>query len=596
MAFGVGGYEQNIHGVDGADGGLSGVKEISSVKAANAAALGDAREGQVVTGEVASINGRTVKLTLPDSKVVTARLEANVKISVGESMAFEVKSNTGTQIALRPLFGQSAVNATAVKGLEQASILVDERSLAMASAMMDEGLPINAASLQGMFRTINRFPLADPANIVSMSHQGIPLTQENIEQFTAYKNNEHQLMNLAQDLAGEMSGMLEDLPGDTILGLASVFNGDDISAMAKEMTENLQNEAGKFAAVPEQAAEAEIPAEKPTGILDVAAKIHKAMDEALPAAAGETAEGEGAGEIRSFEAASSDSELGRLLDTSAREALARELFDLGMGDESVTKLLNGEMSPTDALKYIQSAIAMEDSIDSLEIPEEAKTAKHGAIKQIIHSEALKELLKGSLIKDFSLKSDGDISREKVDQLYRQILKDTGRALELLESAGKGDSPLAKQLNNVNHNVNFMNQLNETFSYVQLPIQMSGENAHGDLYVYTNKKKLAQREGDVTALLHLEMEAMGTMDIHVTLNENDHVKTHFMLADDSMIDFVQEHIHILDERLKERGYDMTCDVVKKEDTQDKNPAVSAMLGKSSPHKDKLIFRYSFDVKA
>ena len=75
----------------------------------------------MVTGEVASVNGRTVKLTLPDSQVVTARLEADVKVSVGESMAFTVKSNTGSQIALKPLFNSSAVNATAIKALGQAS-------------------------------------------------------------------------------------------------------------------------------------------------------------------------------------------------------------------------------------------------------------------------------------------------------------------------------------------------------------------------------------------------------------------------------------------------------------------------------------------
>ncbi len=594
MAFGsINTYEQNIRTTEGADASR-GVKEVSSVKAANAAALGDAREGQVVTGEVSSVEGRTVKLTLPDSKVVTARLDANVKISVGESMAFEVKSNTGTQIALRPLFGQSVVNATAIKGLEQASILVDERSLAMASAMMDEGLPINAASLQGMYRLVNKYPMGDPANIVSMTHQGIPLSEESLEQFAAYKNNEHQLIKLAGELSESLTEMMPELPEDTLLGLSSIFNGDDISEAAKEMTDNLMalEEAGEAAAseeVPEEVFE------KPVGILDIAARLHQAQESAVSAENESVPEAEEV--VISFEAGEADTELGRLLDAASRQELAENLYSLGMGEESVAKLLNGEMSPTDALKYVQSAIALKDSIDSLNIPDEAKTAKQAAIRQITGGDAFKKLLGDALIKDFSLKNDGDISREKVDRLYERMLKDAGRAMQLLEAAGKGDSPLAKQLDNVNHNISFMNQLNEAFSYVQLPIQMSGENAHGDLYVYTNKKKLQDREGDVTALLHLEMEAMGTMDIHVTLSDANRVKTHFMLADDAMIDFVQEHIHILDERLKERGYDMTCDVALKDKAdEDKNPAISAMLGKSPAHKGKLISRYSFDVKA
>ena len=73
MAFGIGAYEQNIRPTDAPQTGTSPVRGVDAVKAANAAALGDAREGQVVTGEVTGMNGKNVQLTLstPDSQLST---------------------------------------------------------------------------------------------------------------------------------------------------------------------------------------------------------------------------------------------------------------------------------------------------------------------------------------------------------------------------------------------------------------------------------------------------------------------------------------------------------------------------------------------
>ena len=595
---GISAYEQNIKNVDGADGSAISSKPVSAVKAANAAALGDAREGQVVTGEVASVNGRTVKLTLPDSQVVTARLEADVKVSVGESMAFTVKSNTGSQIALKPLFNSSAVNATAIKALGQASILVDANSLAMASAMMDEGLPIGRESMQAMYRQVNRFPDANPADIVAMSKQGLPLTPDMVEQFSAYRNNEHQIMMLAEDISESLADAADELGYDAKYELSGIFDhgGEpDASALMKQGLDDMAHQAQ--AALAEAAMEA-IPEEKPAGILDVAAKLHASAEAAEVPVEEELVEAEEIA-VAAEEESEPDTPLARLMDRGARQELADALKGLGAPEADMQQLVSGQMTPERALQYMRGAMKLDISgeLDSLSLSDEAKAEKHALVKQIADSPAFKNLLKDAVVRDFSLSNDGDISREKVHQLYEKILRDSGRVMQLLEQFGKEDSPLAKQLTNVNNNINFMNQLNETFQYVQLPIQMSGENAHGDLYVYTNKKKLAEKDGDITALLHLEMETMGTMDIHVTLKDLNKVNTHFMLANDEMLDFVSENIHILNERLEARGYSMTTDAeVKTGDDKNKNPAISAMLGGGQEHKGRMISKFSFDVKA
>ena len=53
------------------------------------------------------------------------------------------------------------------------------------------------------------------------------------------------------------------------------------------------------------------------------------------------------------------------------------------------------------------------------------------------------------------------------------------------------------------------QINQTYAYIQLPLHLrQGEHKTGELFVYTNKKNLAGRDGRVSALLHLDMEHLG----------------------------------------------------------------------------------------
>ena len=133
-------------------------------------------------------------------------------------------------------------------------------------------------------------------------------------------------------------------------------------------------------------------------------------------------------------------------------------------------------------------------------------------------------------------------------------------------AGKADSAGAKSVQNLQNNVDFMNQMNQLFTYVQLPLKMTGNEAHGDLYVYTNKKSLAKKDGNVSALLHLDMEHLGPLDVYVTMQQNiNKVSTNFTVQDEGTLNLIAKHIHILNERLEARGYSMKANFQVKEDS-------------------------------
>ena len=163
--------------------------------------------------------------------------------------------------------------------------------------------------------------------------------------------------------------------------------------------------------------------------------------------------------------------------------------------------------------------------------------------------------------------------------------------QIAKDAGLDKQPLAKAAADVRGNVEFMNQINQAYTYLQLPLKMAGQNAHSDLYVYTNKKNLQDKDGELTAFLHLDLEHLGSTDVSVRM-KGKQVHTDFFLADDESYDLIFLHMDELEERLRNKGYSCTIQVQNKEK---KVNFVEDFLKKDQPSTGKL-HRYSFDVRA
>ena len=139
----------------------------------------------------------------------------------------------------------------------------------------------------------------------------------------------------------------------------------------------------------------------------------------------------------------------------------------------------------------------------------------------------------------------------------------------------------------------MNQVNQLYTYVQLPLKMNGKNTNGELYVYTNKRSLAEKDGNVSAFLHLDMENLGPVDVYIAMQEQK-VNTKFTVRDDDMLDFLNDHMHILNERLRKRGYTMRCEMeVEKTRGEEENP-IDRIL--QSDKNTTVLSQYAFDVRA
>ncbi len=213
--------------------------------------------------------------------------------------------------------------------------------------------------------------------------------------------------------------------------------------------------------------------------------------------------------------------------------------------------------------------------------------------RVFSGSAFRELLNRSLKQLWSIQPEETAQKQKVEELYQRLDRQLKSLSHVLENAGQGESGAFRAVSSMTQNIDFLNQLNQMYAYVQLPLRLRQGDANGELYVYTNKKSLAAFDGKISALLHLDMEHLGPVDVYVTL-EQARVNTRFYVRDDEMLDFLEAHMHILTKRLAERGYDCSFSMTSRKDekTDTKNSGLLPLL---EQEKGMMVTQYAFDVR-
>lgn len=548
--------------------------------------------GQTIQGEVVGKDGSTVQIALDEETVLTARLERDLNIALGQSMSFEVKTNSGSQLFLAPLYANMANQATILKALSAAGLPESTNNIRMVSNMMQEGMSIDRDSIAFVSRQLTDFPSANPASIMQMIRLGLPVSEINIEQFEAYKNYEHQILQSAEQIMEEIPQAFQELLAEGKDAEAVSFYEQIIKTFIGEVAQSADEQVKEAAegqvkeaaeGVEGQIKEAEVPGaatgENTGEVLPEA--LHKAVSDGLPesgkmpdgaetleGALKEAAEGEKAGRTEeALREAGNREEVAQAADreVSARTELSPktwqrlgDMFQKLGADESLAKQIgNGSLSPKTVFTQLHELIAGNSHTIREDFQED--------IKELFGSKAFRNLLEAGMKNDWLIKPEDVADKEKVEQLYARIREQTARLEDAFHMVGKADSAGAKSVQNLQNNVDFMNQMNHLFTYIQLPLKMTGNEAHGDLYVYTNKKSLAKKDGNVSALLHLDMENLGPLDVYVTMQQNlNKVTTNFTVKDEEALNLIAKHIHILNERLEQRGYSMKANFQLKED--------------------------------
>lgn len=533
--------------------------------------------GQTVQGSVVSRDGTAVQIALRQDMLINARIDQSISLALGQSMSFEVKANNGSVLSLTPLYANMANEATVLRALSAAGFPDTANNVEMVAVMMEEGMPIDKESLANINRLLMEFPRQDPATLIQMTRLGIPITEANIEQFEQYQNVNHQLLGSVETIMNELPDVFSELlsEGKTQQAYAfyesvlDIFTGEDTEGVVIRKEEGAPGQiAGEQNTVGAQEAEN-------------AGQAKEAVSDSMNKTVIEMTESDG----KTAEAgAESEQSKSAVLTPRQWNMVGNLLKELGVEESAAQQIKNGEMPPKEVLALIREFI-----------PKGGASELHARVmERLLGSREFESLLKAELGEQWTMKPEQVADPHKVEQLYERIREQSARLQEALQAADKADMPAAKSVQNLQNNVDFMNQLNHMFTYVQLPLKMAGNQAHGDLYVYTNKKNLAAKDGNVSALLHLDMEHLGALDVYVAMQQN-RVSTNFTLQDESALDLIEQHISLLDERLTKRGYDLKAQFhMKEEGADEENGIMQTILNQSK--NISALSRTSFDMRA
>ena len=565
--------------------GTKGVENLVS-------SLKSLTKGNIFEGTVSSMKNGRVTLALAGGSQISARVDGKVSLSVGQSMFFQVKSNDGTQIAIRPfVVDGNGVNYTLMQALSAAGLPTQSNYLSMVNRMMQEQMPIDKNSLQQMARLVNANGTIDVQTLVQMNKLGIAITPENAAQFENYLGDRQAITAAIDDLINELPTAMQGTAMPE--GELRQMNAQVLSIVTENIPDVLGGAAQAGAAQAEVVQAEAVQAENP--LLAAA----EAAQQGIPwpheeAVVTEDALGQNAEAVKQEDAAVPGTQADNaVLQEKETVPPAEHSLEAVLGKEQLTNLnaLLGKLTGQEKAGYTfqQSAVSVLKDLQQLLQSDFPVDREH--LQKLLDSDAFKSLVKDALEQQWTIKPEELTGSNQINKLYEKLDNQMNRMADVLKATGQESTNFQQMAADIRSNVDFMNQINEAYTYVQIPLKMSGQNASGELYVYTNKKALAEGDKDLTAFLHLDMEHLGPTDVSVRMRGKE-VSTNFYLENDEAYDLLEQHLPVLEEKLKSKGYN--CKISVTNEAKHVN-FVEDFLKKDQPSAGQL-HRYSFDMRA
>lgn len=557
--------------------GAKGVEKLVS-------SLNEMSKGMIFEGTVSSVRGNQVKLALSNGQQILARLAGKFSFEQGQSVFFQVKNNDGGTIEIKPytVDGEGA-NLTLMDALKAAGLSVDGINLSMVNKMMEEHMPIDKISLNQMYQLVQDNKDINVTTLVELKRLGIEINQVNAAQFENYANDKQAITIAMDSLIDELPNALsaEDLSMYKLVTQAR----DILNIVTEGLTEEafISSEASDMSQY-----EAIMRDNKSAPVVKKHFNIAE-LFESLNSVSGESQDIHTTQKINNVPATDTillqenetkSNTIGFLLSDKQIEELNEQvrmlLPDL---QENNISLYSEDSSVVGILNDIKSMLE--------NTPANADTLRH-----LFSGEAFKLMLKEALEQQWMIKP-GDLEKnpKKLDGLYDKIEKQITNMEIILKTSGVVNPKAEALADNIRGNIEFMNQINEAYTYVQVPLKMNEKNASGQLYVYTNKKSMSNPDKELSAFLHLDLEHLGGTDVSIKMLHRK-VTTNFYLDSDESYALVKQFLPVLEKRLQDKGYN--CELNVNSGSKQMN-FVAGFLKKDLPPTSQ-VHRYSFDIRA
>ena len=646
----LGQYSQNVK---------NGTEELMSAQGTQklVSSMQELEPGSTFEGTVNSVKNGKVVLALGNGQTITARLDGKVSIQPGESMFFQVRSNDGTTIALRPYVQAGNINnPILLNALTAAGVPATERNITMVDSMMKEQMSISRQSILDMGRVVGSNPNVNVNTAVLMTKIGLPVSAEMASQFENYMVDQHAIvdeMDLAMNQLGrllgdadsgeeqsfELYGKVLDIlngEGETPAQTTDGFQQNDTGTMVNA-GENIEMEAAVQQSKDGAAAEGvqkqvqqqntkdlismgAAGQEQSAGVAEntenivgeqTAGNAAQSMQTGIDAAdVLKNTQADTAADFKNVQGQTDTLE--QILDQNGLDHLKRllqniptltgntDLFEVQEEEDVFVDTMSGDDAGKKAFELAQAepevtlkqSMTAEDFLNTLrDALKQNQEYGFAGMTRLFGSKEFAAILKNRAEKQWLLEPEQLKEASKVSDLYERLDHQMKQMENVMKAAGVTQNSFVQTAADIRSNIEFMNQINQVYTYVQLPLKLSGQNASGDLYVYTNKKNLNDPEAELTAFLHLDLENLGSTDVSIRMKDKN-VKTNFYIADDASYDLIEKHLPVLEKRLAQKGYRCSITMSKEEK---KVEFVEDFLQRDMPQAGTL-HRYSFDVRA
>lgn len=512
--------------------------------------------GEIIKGQVIDIRSNLATIQLTDGSIVQGKLEQEVALYIGENATFEVEKGADQFIKLKfvPEGPNNPLAQMVEKALVQAGLPMNERNQEVVNELLKANLSVDKGNIQKFLRIAYQHPENDIKSLVFLAKNNIPVTQDNLQMLSDYQNNEHRVIAQLNTLANEMIEVWQSGCTDEIaMSLLEFATGAEQMVDASKMQQS---------EVPKETAERAEHTVKQSVQLE---QIAKAENESVVDKSQTLPLRERYGE-------------------QARHMFADELESFGASKELATQIRKGTVTGKDVLNEVKQLLQ-----DKGQPGERSQV-----LGKLMHRELMKSIVKEEIFKNHTLSPRQLSQKEQVKHFYQRLEEELDAMAKLLNKAegGEAQSKLSGQSTHMKNHLEFMKTINQIYPYVQLPVKLKDKHIHSELYVYSNRKNGGNLKEASSVLLHLSMEHLGELDIHIRKNDKN-LELKFYTETKEIKELFENTIEELNTVLHENGYQVKTEINQK--VEEQNP-FEQMLTQNENSSNYSVKRYSFDIRA
>lgn len=558
-----------------------GTENTNSIKqksnTASKRGINDLHSGDRFKATILDIKRGEVTIKLTDGNVITAKSMVIPEARIGDTMEFAVQSNKDNQILLSmymPNDGSGAENQQQLKTLMDilfsANIAPSEETISIVKMLMDNGLPVDRNTMQGVIQSLKANPDLDMDTLAFMLKEDIPITAENIEQVNLTVHNENKIKNQIENIAFKIAGIDEPQIKQNVL---SIFLPDLIESESTQIAEYAKITSDNIISDLSTQEQKDIFSQAVKFIFDNVVENDETMLKAY----------------NLFKETGNIEVVKDFLNEDYMMHQANEILKDSGNVDNVLNFLNPESQ-----KNLNIFGMVEKNFMSDELNQFLSKLLEFAFEtdKMPKAELLGKAIKESLFIDIKNKN----TPEELNKYYQQLHDKVVKALSHTQvGSSENTVEASKALTEIKENIEFMNNINKFQEFIQIPFKIGNTENQGELYVFNDKKGKKLSKDRASVLIALDLSMLGHFEAFVQKDFRN-ISCQFRTMDKKIQSLVQMNINKLHTALKSKGYNLTQIMYKTIDEPFNILKSPEDAGMDLQPQQNNVKRYSFDMRA